>query len=54
MADAFSLVNLAHHGSGRADREEQFRIYIAAGGLLPPVRLHYVSHRILLPEQILD
>jgi hypothetical protein len=42
-ADPFRLVNLAQRVPGRADREEQVRIGVAAGGILAPV--HAYSHR---------
>jgi hypothetical protein len=41
--DSFSLVNLAQRVPGRADREEQVRIGVAAGGILTPV--HAYGHR---------
>jgi hypothetical protein len=37
-ADPFSLINLSQCGPGRADREEEVRIGVAAGGLVTPVR----------------
>ena len=37
-ADPLRLVNLAQHGPGRANREEQVRIDVAAGRFVTPVR----------------
>jgi hypothetical protein len=39
-ADPFRLVDLAQRGPGRADREEQVRIDVAAGDIVAPVREH--------------
>jgi hypothetical protein len=38
-ADPFCLVDLAQHGPGRADRKEQVRIGVAAGGIVTPIRV---------------
>jgi len=42
-ADRFRLFDLAQRGPGRADREEQVRIGVAAGGFAAPVPVY--GHR---------
>jgi hypothetical protein len=37
QADSFRLVDLAQRGPDRADREEEFCVHVAAGGLVTPV-----------------
>jgi hypothetical protein len=39
-ADPFRLFDLAQRRPGGADREEQVRIGVEAGGILTPVRVH--------------
>jgi len=48
-ADPFRLVKVAQRGSGRAGREEQVRIGVAASGILTPAGIY--RHRAGFPGQ---